>query len=221
MKKIYILFLIIFLTGCSAKYNLTIDNKHIIEEVNINIPKDYYSYDEIEPRISNDIFIYDGLKDKYEMTRKNNSYDYITNYKFEHDIDNYSKSYFLGKCYPYNFIKNTDDTFSFAANSPFKCINMDNDEYMDEVEINIKTDLTVLDNNADEVNGNTYTWLIDYDNYETKSVFIKIQKEKKENDKIKENISQIIIVIAITALILTIIIVTYKIRKKMDTNNQL
>ena len=60
---------------------------------------------------------------------------------------------------------------------------MDDGFYMDSVTITIKTDLTVLNSNADNVNDNTYTWIINENNYQNKPIILSIEKPETNNNQ--------------------------------------
>ena len=70
MKKC-LLFLIIFLTGCSVNYNLVIDDNNILEDVNISAFDDISSSD-IDNQLSYKRYVYDGKKDVYDVKHKDN-----------------------------------------------------------------------------------------------------------------------------------------------------
>ena len=63
-----------------------------------------------------------------------------------------------------------------------RCNIFDTYSLLNEIKVTIKTDLEVISSNADVVNNNLYTWLINRNNYNNKS--IKIHKNlQKEYDK--------------------------------------
>ena len=81
-------------------------------------------------------------------------------------------------------IKENNGEIVIKSGKGFRCLNPDNGVIADSTKINIKTSLEVIENNADSVSDNTYTWNIDYNNYETREVNLKLKKDEanKKND---------------------------------------
>ena len=61
---------------------------------------------------------------------------------------------------------------------------VDENLIVDSVKVNITTELEVLENNADEVNGNTYTWNINNNNYLNKEVNIQLKRSNNSQDNV-------------------------------------
>ena len=86
----------------------------------------------------------------------------------------------------------------------------------EDIIVNVRTNLTVLESNADKVNGNVYTWNINDQNYTNKPIYIKIEKERYQEPFISQFIS--IIVIIITFVMIGILIYFKAIRKHKKNN---
>ena len=127
------------------------------------------------------------------------------------------QSYFISNCYPNFSIQSSDDKITLSSGTDFRCINGDDALQSDSVEINITTKLKVLDNNADVVNGNTYTWNIDKNNYQSKSLDMVLQKSFDLNEIVVQNeasyLTGIIAVVIIVVLLIIFIFVKFKQRK--------
>ena len=91
----------------------------------------------------------------------------------------------------------------------FKCFDFYED--LDNLTINIKSDLLIKKHNADKVKGNTYSWNITKDNYENKSILLEI---KTSNSNKKLNKKNIIIITLLVLFITLAIIILKKLIKK-------
>ena len=89
---------------------------------------------------------------------------------------------------------------------------------IDEAAISIKLPFKVIENNADKVNGDVYTWL--FDENDTKEREIKIIFDKS---KIKKDINYwyVGIVIGIIILLIVLFMVYNKVRSKRDNVNKI
>lgn len=209
MKKYLLLILgIALFTGCDAEYNLNIDSS-IVEETSIietnsaNWDANYGDgsfKDIIKYRIKYPLPLLDSNREygQYEYTVDNKKIDGVPYYdvfdlsdssqiglmlKGEFN-DNYNESIVAIDSLQ-NFYFEEEDRIEINA-AGFKMF--DSYDTLDRVKVNIKTDYKVLDNNADSVDGNTYTWNVNRTNYNDKTVFISIDKPVYE--KIKNNIEK-------------------------------
>lgn len=176
MKKIILLLvLVVLLTGCSANVNLTVTSTGMQEEIIINAYSDgdttkqqvYSSFRKYMP-----VFANVPLSDTEPDTNKNgieyyNRFEqdlgsgYRFTYRYNYKFDEYKNSRSL----KYGF-----DSKTISKNPVDKTIMISTDSsglnYFDQypdlesVTINIKSSYKSLQNNADYVNGNTYTWVL-------------------------------------------------------------
>ena len=100
----------------------------------------------------------------YEKTETDLGNGYLFNYKYNFDIDKYKEARTIKDGFrSYNISFNEDNqTISLSTDSE-GILYFDDYPLLEEVTINIKTDYLVLENNADRVNGNTYTWVFTKD----------------------------------------------------------
>ncbi len=184
MKKLFLVIFFIFMaTGCSANYDLIINENSIEENVSITIPKSVTDKATFQESISHPRVVYYDAGTYYNMNQNEDNSNYYVNYSYSHDINNYKDSSFLRTCYNSSGINITDNKIDISTSNEFKCINMDDGFYMDSVTITIKTDLTVLNSNADNVNDNTYTWIINENNYQNKPIILSIEKPETNNNQ--------------------------------------
>ena len=176
MKKILmLLLLVVLLTGCSANVNLTITSTGIEEDIVVTAYSDsvtsksqvYSSFRKYMP-----VFADVPLSDTEPDTKKS-GIEYYTRkeqelgsgYKFSYNYIYKFDDYKNARSVKYAF-----DSKTIQRNTIDKNIMISTDsgglnffeQYSDleSVTINIKTSYKVLENNADYVNGSTYTWVL-------------------------------------------------------------
>ncbi len=191
------MYIVIFLTGCDLEYNLNISNDNIDELsqfkfvesdynyelfYDLNDAKHFSSMDELVNNVFNDDYLaFDGeIND--ELYNKDKSSDGLTlNYRYNYD--NYSKSSMFNYCGDMvdYYIKN--NIVNISVDNFTDCFMQDYGPYLNNLVINIKTDLKVLENNADEVNGNVYTWKMNVENAVNKKLILRIRNKSLNNDK--------------------------------------
>lgn len=224
MKKIKLILLIVIafaVTGCEAHYNLTITKTGMKESVdflynntpeNKSILKDY---------LDNDYMAYYNMNNRksYHYDKKEiNKDDTIgMNLTYTYLIDDLKKSSLLDSCYYKKSVIRTKDEIVLSTDGKAMCFYKDQDKLLDKLIINITTDLNVVENNADKVNGNTYTWIIDDTNFQNKPVNMKINLKETEEKSFAWGIILIIAGIIIISGISALIFVYIKNRK----NNKL
>jgi len=168
MKKILILICLLFLTGCSVNYEITLKNNKIKERLTI-IETDQSLFD-----VRNDAGW--TLRESFEML--------INEEKDEFSVEDYSikslntdnqlgleyysdssktliNSSIINQCYTNPTIEINDNIVSFNSGNEFTCY-----EYYDNLEtINIvlNTNYKVISSNADSVEDNKYMWTITED----------------------------------------------------------
>lgn len=224
MKFKILLLFCLFLTGCSVTYNLTIDDNTFEENVVFAFSKSTTSYSELSFYLNDKIPI--GLSDDnkkfYNSEIKDVGDVYNLIYNFNHEEKFIENSYFVNNCYPNVSIINNNEIISISSGKGFNCFIGDDGLKADSVKINIKTDLKVLENNADEVNDNVYTWNINYTNYSSKEIILKLENSDKntlENFKNNNGFLLTLVVIVIFIIVVSIIIyliVWYKKRKNNE-----
>ena len=217
-KKIFILTLIILMMcGCSVDVNIDISNNKIKESNDITVLENALytkeilrtSFRDYIPIYASDLIV-DTVPDKpfsdvlyYNKNTTDFGNGYIFNYSYDFDIDRYGDA---------RTIKEGFRDYSYTYKNDIISLSTDNkgliyfDEYkeLDEVVINIKTNYLVLENNADRVNGNTYTWIFNIDS--KKSINIVIDTSES-GDKVLGiiNVNTIITVGIIGGIVLIIL----------------
>jgi len=209
-------FLLIFITGCKAEYNLEIYNDKYIE--NTIISDDSSSWDLNDPtrKATVDNFVANlELDYGYHYTKYESNNLIGLEYNINYTKDNYPDSSLFKRYYKY--VRLTAKESVYQLSTSIKLFAFDYYDNLDNVTISIKTNHKVISNNADSVDGYKYTWNITRENYQNK--YIQIEYYKKEyvsnynGSTIIEIIKKVLLfVIPITAAL--IVLYYFKIRGK-------
>lgn len=224
MKKIILILSIFLITGCTANYQLNITEDKIEEKLSITTPKDILEPEILKEQVLNSKTIYPDQNKIYYTDIKADDTNYYVTFKHDHDINDFTNSKFISYCYNNNELIQDETAITLSTSGHFNCINMEDEMYMDNVKINITTDLKVLENNADEVNGNTYTWNINEENYTNKPINITMQKKQSIKNVVKNlegnsASKDLFIIYGGLALLLGLIILLVTI--KLKSNNKI
>lgn len=176
MKKIIVLLaLVLLLTGCSANVNIEITSSGIEEEIIINAYSDssttkeqiYSSFRKYMP-----VFDSVPLSDTEPDTKKNgieyytrtqsdlgSGYQFV--YKYDYKFDDYKNSRSIKQSFDSRTIQRNAVDKNIMISTDSGGLNLfDQYSNLESVTINIKTPYKVLENNANYVNGDTYTWVL-------------------------------------------------------------
>ena len=230
-KKILTLILLIFMvSGCSVEVNLDISDNKIKESNDITVLENAIytkeilrtSFRDYIPIYASDLIV-DTVPDQpfsdvlyYNKNTTDLGNGYRFNYSYDFDIDKYGDA---------RTIKDGFRDYSYSYRNDIISLSTDNEgliyfnDYplLEEVTVNIKTDYLVEENNADSVNGNTYTWVFNKDS--KKSIDIVIDTSKS-GDRVLGivNVSTVItigVVIGIVLVILVILLIRNKKNNKI------
>lgn len=226
MKKILLAIIIVFLTGCSANYELEYKDNKFNESLTTfsNINDEAYK-EEVDNFYDNGYLLTDYLVQTGDMPFNDiiNSYS-IYNKVLINDANNYgiklfysyeNKEELINSNIVYNMFENfniDDDGISlYNIKSIFqKYLNLNN------ITISFISDKKVYDNNADEVKNNKYYWYINKDNYKDKNIRISFKKGEilsQKNIVISDNNFKVGIYLFLIILLLSFLVIFEKIRK--------
>ncbi|MFV0250340.1 MAG: membrane lipoprotein lipid attachment site-containing protein [Bacilli bacterium] len=206
MKKIvYLLVFMILLTGCSVKYELSIKNNNVNEKLTITGVTEDIPFQADLINISST---------SYKKNFKNDTLIYTTNYNL-----NSFDSVIPSRCFEnYNFT-NTDNIFILRTSGIFKCLPYQYNDYdyfnYNQLELIIKTNHEVLETNATSVEEGIYKWIINEENLEDATVYIKF------SDKIIKKTNWKVISIVISVIISVVLVVSINLLKKHKINNEI
>ena len=165
MKKVLMLISLLLLTGCTVNYELVIDKDKIDEHITGTVTKE----ESITDINETDIGMYDYLThyEQYALYNKNDAfynkqledkgdyYNYDASYTY---MGNFKDSNIINSCFENHLINETDDFYDIHLSGSFSCL------YVDKINVNIKSNMAVINNNADKVDNNIYSWVIDESN---------------------------------------------------------
>ena len=225
--KILLFFIVIMATGCSANYNLNINEDNSISEKVIASENtnriNSLTKQKGDQAISYLFNMYNKRDDdiKY-ITNTDDKNTVVTATANYNDIEEYA-SKFKSDVFEKVYIRRKDNKVSFVANQSKALSNNGIDTLIyDDITVNITIPFKVTDNNADSVSGNVYTWKIKNDG-ELKTIeFTYEENSYKDNLNIKINNKMYNInygIIAASGIILLIMIITLSIYVKNKKNN--
>ena len=214
LKMFLIILLIFFFVGCTPKLTYTILDGHIKEMVEIHFDN-HYTKEELEQTLE-----YYSHRDGYKADTK---VEEITDgYKGTITSPNISMtSYFnndtstINGCYEIvNFSYEEDEQKYYLNTSKgFQCMIYDYN-VVDDLSITVQTYNKVYKHNADEVNGNKYTWYINKDNAKEQSIlFVVGNKEYVWYYRFKDLFIGLGVV-SIIVIVLTIVLKIFKLVNK-------
>lgn len=218
MKKILMILSILLLTGCTINYDLEINSNSINESITGSISKN--EFDDITDE-SGDHHIYHLLYDKQASLSNNTSFynqdindnDGVIDFSYKYTYNsNFKQSNILNRCFENKVFEETDDLYIIHLYGNFYC------QYTDEIEVNVRTNLAVLENNADKIDKNNYKWILKND---TNEVDISMTVSKNLEAFTSNNESSIFTPYRIITFVVFIILVLalFIIYKKRNSEN--
>ena len=238
IKKLLFVFLIIFLlTGCEAVYNIEInDNNYVKDELIVFDSEDAIvtglnkKYKDLFDGIFNTLnlpiddtdtgFTERSTKlpghEYYEKEIYSEGNNYGIRYYYHYLNNTYGKSPIFIPFYHYSIDINGTGAILDSGEAA-KCYIYEKEPLLDKLTINVKTNYKVVNNNADSVNNNIYTWVLTRDNYKSKNIHIEIDKSvklvNKEDSDRSDLITNIILIGVGIVLFASIIVTIIKVKK--------
>ena len=213
MKKrlLFIICFVLLLTGCDVNYSVTINEDETFDE---KITMSFL----ITPSDGNNLTIfYDS-----EIIDKGNNYDMV--YTYNHDMDSIKTAYFIANCYPGMRITNDEEEIVINSGDGFACFIGDDGLKADSVKINITTKLKVLNNNADNVSGNTYTWVINENNYLAKNIYFRLERANNNGglgtEIMKKDSASSLTAVVVLSIIIVAALIYLLVRYKRNKSNE-
>lgn len=226
IKTIIIFSLIFILSGCSVEYNLTINEDNTINEKVVAEEKTKRM--ESLTRLKGDqavTYLYDMFKrpnEDIEISSREDDYNTYATAITSHDsIDEYV-SKFSSDVFETVKIEKNNGKIKFNAKQSNLLGGISSYSLLyDDITVNVKIPFKVIENNADSVRGNIYTWKINKDEeYKTISfTYEEGSKKDKLNVKVNEktyNINYGIIVAGVMILLISIIVLFVYIKNKKN-----
>ena len=235
MKKIFILAVLILLTGCDVKYDLTITNKEEVKEKiyiyvdNKTIENSSMSKDEYLDYYSN-LYLQNSGYENYKVNTKsdNKISSFIVTRKYS-NLDDYVASVSFKNMFNNATIERIGSYTKFETSKNQFLESIKNDEIVSEdsknntYTINIKFYNEIVNHNADKVDkkSNIYTWIVNK-NTTKDNLYFKIGPKVRYDVMILDYIqNNLISIIIIGGIILFILMTSLYIYIKIKKNNEI
>ena len=221
LLKIILITLLFLITGCTAEFNVEIKDNRIIQNSSIYIEQYLLNNKTLFEIVCENVNLVDGSCEalhNYDIKGDKNSNP--LNASISYNIINYDFDYALSFCYDSHDISYSNNTLKIQTSNYFNCF--DKYSIIDNVNINVTTGYKVLENNADKVDGNTYTWNITKTNKKgIKLTLDTTVDEIKEKEEQKKQTNKTIIITLIGITILSVISLVIIFMLKMKKNNEI
>jgi len=216
MKKILVLICLLFLTGCTVNYEITIGDNGIKEKATlIETNKALFDVRNDSGWTLRESFnaLVEQAKDEfsvedYSMKSLNSEDQLGVQYK-SNDINSLKHSFAINQCYNNPTMVENGNIITFSTGNDFKCY-----EYYDNLEtikIVLKTNYKVISSNAEIVDGNKYIWNITKDGNKQ----IEISYDKSVNKA-----ANFVLIISIIFVVAALCFATYYIYSKKKKENK-
>lgn len=192
IKKIIFFSFILFLTGCSVNYKLTINkdstiNEKVVAKENTNRMKSKTNLDE-KQSVTFLTNIYNRNKLDIKTSTKSDNYNTeVTAFLSYDSIEKYRDNFSSDVIKKVKVTRDGDIVTLIAKQNVKLDSNASRSLIYDDITVQIEVPFVVVDNNADQVDGNIYTWYIKKDK-DIKTIKIKY-KDKEIKNSIKINVN--------------------------------
>ena len=209
MKKIFIVIICFIMTGCTVNYNYDIDTN--IEKIELLDNNEQYGMD-VKKSI-NEIIDINGDETSligyytFNPVIGNNESGISLKYTYNNFFDYRLYSQFL-KCYDFSNSSVTENNVNINITSIISC-----DEKFDNANITLLVKGKLIETNADIVNNNSYTWMVQ--NNSDKDIILNVNRKIESKSANYTTILIIFIGITFAIVIITAIIL---VRKKNKNN---
>ncbi len=216
-NKIFVLAIVmLFITGCTVTYDLNIEDSKVYEKVNLNVDSTFNSRISELSKMKQYNHLSGNNTTYYNFSSAESDSGVKLSYDYQYNFENFEESRALSECFSaFNVLNDyEEETLRITTSNKFNCLNY-NDEFVDSVTINIKTNHKVINHNADKVENDTYTWEIKSSMLD-KPIDFTIDRNPKDTtveDTIRD-VGTLLIVIGIVAGIGVIVLIYLKIRSK-------
>ena len=179
MKKGIIILAIFICCGCSAKYEISLIDDEITDNLTVSYARSDETSSELNEFYSDSIYALNNSF--YKFIDKSTNNEVKLNFNYEFSTSNYNSAILPNSCFEtFSFLSDEDKYYIFTDGA-FKCNYY---EYvdLDSFDVVVNTNHVVLENNADEVKNNKYIWHVDPN---SDDVNIKFVVKKKTSNKFK------------------------------------
>lgn len=220
-KKVFLLLILFLLTGCSCRYDVSINNDQTVnEEVIIygtnRLYNTYYKTNKVDVLKENlENYIEDLEENNYEYYLKEDTEPYIVIKKKYSNMEDYLNNSHFFNDYFDEISYNEDGNIAKIETIGFNPNEEDNPDrfYVEDLQIDIKSWFEVLNCNTEDIDNKTNTYHFELkENDDNFKIFLNYDLTKKYNPH-KKNMK--FIIGGIVAIIITWVILYFVNRKKI------
>lgn len=237
MKKVFkiivFIFMIVFMTGCSATYNVTIEDSTIVEDLTV---ENDFSSNQIKAYIENVVpvsinvgcfidYDQDDIKNTeriptvnyYDITSKKDTELNATSTVY---LNEYKNSRIANSLFNKININNYEDKISIYGFNGLVAFDLNPELESVTVNITVK-DKKVITNDADKVNNNTYTWIFNRSTNNSKTLYLEMEriKQQTQQQQKKERKSFAVYIIIFIFILSCIALIVLKIKEKKNKSS--
>lgn len=235
MKKMFLLLILIVLSGCSVTANIQLNNDSTMDEsINVAFNNSLASnYDSPEEYAKSYLDYYNSAikyrNYEYDFLNQDDNISYVNFTKNNKSVCD-SIKYSLFSQYLYETIEcNEDDYYIIIKSRGNQLVSQPQNKKVFNVEkviLNIKLPISAEENNADYMEDYVYTWKYDEKTAVDKNIYLKINKTTLEQNKLRieeekqqnKTNNTIIIIVGIVAFIILIVSISFVLYKKYKNN---
>lgn len=180
MKKIILFIsLLVFLSGCNAKYELEFNDEFLNEKIQLKLENSMER--EIELLKNRPVYaIFNSNSQKlYNIDYNEGLFDFTATYEYTFNTSNFNQSVFNNNCFDAFSFTKQEENYILSTSKGFNCMTL---EYFsaESIEMTLTTNHSVIESNADKIDGKKYIWNINQDNASEKEIYIKFGKVKEQ-----------------------------------------
>lgn len=220
MKKyLFLVVLLLLLTGCDTDVNVTINKNNVTENFNISMNNSNLNGDTVYSIINSNLLNVEHDSEVLSYFTIENSIDSnplkVTR---TYQTNNYNWDTAIARCFDEQNISLENDILKVSTSGGFNCFSKYN--ILDSVTINVKTDYKVLNNNATTINGNTYIW--EFNRNSNLISNINLEVDLDNINKVDTNLKSVgvTIIIILLCIFMGCIVFIY-IKTKSNKNNSI
>ena len=157
MKKIFLMIMLLLVTGCQVEYNLEFTDEKLKETIKVIIDKN--EENKISDLKNNEAYaIFNSTTEElYNKKFKTDRKNFYATYDYTYNINNFSQAFYLNQCFDaVSFVK-SDNNYILTTSKGFNCMEIEY-IFVDSYNITITTNHNVIGHNADEVKKGKYIW---------------------------------------------------------------
>lgn len=225
---LFVFFILIFCSGCSAEYNLNIDKNDNFQEVieltaedgnDIEKIKSYQTYLPIDKN-ADDAGVFENKVDgvSYYEYKKSTSGDKLS-FNYSHRFDTFQQDYITNNSYEYVTLTKDKDKLILSTSRINKAF--ERYDNLNSVTINITSRYKLVDTNADTHSNYKYTWVIDRTNYYNKYLYLSLDTSNRKKTVAEEvNAIGIFAYLPLILIIMVIVFIVWLVVRSGKRRNQ-